>query len=718
MITKSSPQPTLSVIITAHKEGLLIHKTIRSIERALRKLNDAGYSHEILVSLDQGDEATRDYLSSTPYRMYEWNFGGAGQARNATIAHAKGRYIAIADGDDLVSQNWYLDSVRELERRPYGSTVAHSAMTIEFDKAHSVVQKYASTNRDQDILLSVWAGRWNAVIVAPSVLFKNITYPPITPGYGFEDWHLNCSLLDKGISNIIIPRTVIFVRRKHANSMWALQRTSMSVLPAHTIFTPSQFRNIKLNNIHYTRNNTSSSIRLRAKAMLARSPFARQIAKKTYRSAQRIKHRLHRPIQKYEDMPLWLRKEWIAAHSIEKKIFPPSGSLDTYHTISDDHYKVGLAYWDVCRLLSKDRYDYIIFVPWLTRGGADLYTLSYANSFAHRGKSVLVVGTSEDMDVVSDWHERLEAGVDFIEFGRLTFGLTTDQKHRLLEQLIENTQASILHIINSSLGYEFVKSHSIYIQSTHKKIIVTSFSESIDSTGRVYGYSHTHTPEIYDQATIITTDNEPLRSMWIREYGFATDRVVVHHQPLAETIRPVPPHTTPTRKILWASRIAPEKLPHLVHAISNLLPDDISIDMYGSTSTDVPLKSLSWNDRVAYKGKFDGTSSLPIENYDIFLYTSLFDGMPNTPLEMALAGIPIVASNVGGLRSVMAQNAVLIDDTTSVEAYAKAIEDIYADYSAALRRAKALQTTLSSTFSRSTFEGEIDNLIGLLDSKS
>lgn len=49
----------LSVIITAHAEGLLAHKTLLSALRALEELKN---DYQIIVNIDRGDEATIDYF--------------------------------------------------------------------------------------------------------------------------------------------------------------------------------------------------------------------------------------------------------------------------------------------------------------------------------------------------------------------------------------------------------------------------------------------------------------------------------------------------------------------------------------------------------------------------------------------------------------------------------------------------------------------------------
>lgn len=705
---------TLSIIVTAHHEGLLAHKTMRSIERAIQLLNDAKISYEIIVSIDRGNQETVDYFTNyrtLPIKIYQWDHGDLAGSRNSAIAKTKGRFIAFIDADDLMSENWLHDSIQKLLRHPYGSRVAHSAYTIEFEGADAIVKKAGHTNRDQDTLLSVFSGRWNSVIIAPRNLLEKFPYAPNSPGYGYEDWHLSCSFIQHGVKNILIPQTAIFVRRKASGSEWARQKTSRSLLHAHPLFTPSRFRSIDLKKISLPVTEQQRQTKNTIKELLIRSRIPLGLVRRPLAILRRGKQALQRRSHKAgPSLPDWLEKEWRALHAIEKLIFPPLPLPRTYYTITDDHYRVGLAYWEFCRQLRHDTYDYILFVPWLKRGGADLFALNYANTAARLGKRVLVIATNEVEADYSEWCQKLDAGIDFLQFGTITRFFTIDQQYRLLEQMIENLQAPTLHILNSALAYDFVRDHAAYLTATKRRIIATAYSQSTDETGRVFGFSHSHLPQIYHLLSLITTDNEAVRRMWIEEYAYDPKRIVIHHQPLTDTRYPVVSAPVGNNRVLWASRLSPEKLPQLVARIAELLPD-VEIDMYGDASPEFPVSSLPSHPRVHYRGGFNGVASLPVGEYDAFLYTSLFDGMPNTPLEIGLCGLPIVAARVGGLADVIGEHSAIVDDIINPESYAAALGLVLTEKRRSFTQAEQLRTQLHRDFSRSTFTKEVTTML-------
>ena len=709
-------KPLLSIIVTAHHEGLIAHKTMRSIERAVSLLRDSDISYEIIISIDRGDEETIRYFSNytaLPITIHQWDHGDLAQSRNSAITKVRGRFTAFIDADDLMSANWLRDGVQFLTAHSYGKYVAHSAYTIEFEGASAIVEKVGHTNKDRDTLLSVLSGRWNSVIIAPSTLLRQFPYTPNSPGYGYEDWFMSCQFIQHGVKNVLIPETAIFVRRKATGSEWARQKTSRSVLHAHPLFSPSHFRTIKLDSVATPASEQRRQTKNTIKELLIRSRIPLGLVKRPLAIIRRgrnvLKKKKSTPAT--EVLPAWLDAEWRALHHIEKLIFPPHPLPTVYHTITDDHYRVGLAYWQICRDLRNDTYDYVLFVPWLKRGGADLFTLNYANTAASLGKKVLVIATNEVDANYSEWRPRLNIDVDFVPFGTITRFFPIEQKYRLLEQLIENIHAPVLHILNSELAYDFVRDHAVYIKATGKKVIATSYSQSIDETGRVFGFSHSHLPQVYHLLAEITTDNEAVKSMWVNEYAYDADAITVHHQPLDSGAYTPITELAGQRRVLWASRLSPEKLPQLVAAIADLLPDDVHIDMYGDASSEFPTHKLPSHPQVHYRGGFNGVPSLPVDNYDAFLYTSLFDGMPNTPIEIALCGLPLVAARVGGVADFVGTYGQIVDDITNPKAYAEALTVVLDNPKTAFANAQSLRKQALRDFSQKRFLTEVRRML-------
>lgn len=726
----------LSVIITAHAEGILLHKTLASVRQSLKLCDKAGITSEVIIHIDNPTKATQEYVAANKAHLadaqiFTNSFGDLGLSRNFAVTKASGTYVTFIDADDLVSEQWYSRAYKFLESHKHGDYIAHTEYTVEFGSADSLVIKHGEINQATDTLLSVFANRWNSIIMAPRSLLLDEPYTANSPGYGYEDWNLNCRFIKRGIHNVLIPETAIFVRRKDAASEWLRQKLSRSVLRANPLFNFKDIRALKLTDTTDTTSNDARVIlspsaaeatRERLGFALQRVPQVERYARKVYHKVQHIKQKSVAAQQGAPRVPSWLSKEWRAMHHIEKQVFPTDqlmAHVTVYDSLTPDHYKTAVAFKQMIDHTSHDTYDYILFVPWLIKGGADLFAINYANTIQrlHPNKHVLVVSTmARDSDRIS-----LLKNVDFIPFGTIAHGLSQDIQYRLLEQLIENSGAQTLHIINSELAYDFVESHSHYMQATDKKLILTSFSQSTDGSGRLFGYSHTHVPKVYDLAACITTDNSAVVRMWTQEYGFNPKKIQIHHQTITAPEIQVPdrPIQAGALRVLWAARLSPEKQPALVAEIGRLVKDtNIQIDMYGHPDVGFDtsfLQRLPAN--VQYKGSFNDYFSLPLHEYDAYLYTSLFDGMPNSILEAATAHLPIVSAAVGGVPDFIAdkESGLLVPTLDSAQEYAMALR-YYAEHPDALTAyAQKLHEKLQTEHSEATYLTSVKAMLKAID---
>lgn len=125
----------------------------------------------------------------------------------------------------------------------------------------------------------------------------------------------------------------------------------------------------------------------------------------------------------------------------------------------------------------------------------------------------------------------------------------------------------------------------------------------------------------------------------------------------------------PVFKFLFVGRLEKQKgLVYLLEA-AGILKDkkDFRIIIIGGGSETEYLMRYTLNsglgDIVDFKGKVDEQTL--ISNYmecDAFVLPSLWEGMPLTLLEAAAAGMPVIASNVGGISAIFdhEQNALII----------------------------------------------------------
>jgi glycosyltransferase involved in cell wall biosynthesis len=176
-----------------------------------------------------------------------------------------------------------------------------------------------------------------------------------------------------------------------------------------------------------------------------------------------------------------------------------------------------------------------------------------------------------------------------------------------------------------------------------------------------------------------------------------------------------------SRKILWAGRLDFDKRPDLLHKIAlELVHMDYQIHVYGAPVLNdydkTKLRALFELPNVVYHGPYSTFKEIPVDQYDVFLYTSNSDSLPNVLLEAGSLGLPIVASNVGGVKEVInSETGYLVESKEDVESYIKSITEIYLDYHKALDRVANLQALIQQRHSAESFRCGIKALFSTLD---
>ncbi|MEN8374967.1 MAG: glycosyltransferase [Gemmatimonadota bacterium] len=144
----------------------------------------------------------------------------------------------------------------------------------------------------------------------------------------------------------------------------------------------------------------------------------------------------------------------------------------------------------------------------------------------------------------------------------------------------------------------------------------------------------------------------------------------------------------------WVGRLSPEKGPDVFLEALARLPADLS--WRASIVGDGPLRR-SMEDRAAALG-LDGRTRFAGElanaarlmcGFDVVVLSSRREGTPVTLLEAVEAGVPLVATRVGGVPDAVGAEGALFADSEDAAGLAASIAQIHRDPAAARRRAEA-----------------------------
>jgi glycosyltransferase involved in cell wall biosynthesis len=217
----------ISVVLTAHREGLLVAQSARSAEEAIAEAERQNIRCEIIVVLDRADETTSAVVRSALHdkaRFIETKEGDPGLARNRGVAAAEGQTVAFLDGDDLWSSNWLTAAFRQIKERP--DTIAHSACNLVFGRNRLVWWHTDSETVLCEPAYLNWTNYWDALTMARAELYRSIPFKAndLRLGFGHEDWHWNLVTLRKGHAHKPVPGTMHFKRSRSGSQMAAVDR--------------------------------------------------------------------------------------------------------------------------------------------------------------------------------------------------------------------------------------------------------------------------------------------------------------------------------------------------------------------------------------------------------------------------------------------------------------------------------------------------------------
>jgi glycosyltransferase involved in cell wall biosynthesis len=152
----------------------------------------------------------------------------------------------------------------------------------------------------------------------------------------------------------------------------------------------------------------------------------------------------------------------------------------------------------------------------------------------------------------------------------------------------------------------------------------------------------------------------------------------------------------------WVGRLIPVKGADIfLHALAYLSHMTIAVSIIGDGAERVRLeqlsRSLGLGKRVTFHGQLDDASRF-FPAFDAFVLSSRSEGTPLVLPEAIAAGVPVIATTVGGVPDLLGPDGALLVPSEQPAALAHAILATYADPDAAQQRAGAARNRLETVF--------------------
>ncbi len=161
--------------------------------------------------------------------------------------------------------------------------------------------------------------------------------------------------------------------------------------------------------------------------------------------------------------------------------------------------------------------------------------------------------------------------------------------------------------------------------------------------------------------------------------------------------------STECRKLLFVGTLGARKgLKYVLEAMANLRragDDTLSLDILAAGSDWAPLEAFIRANGLEGAVRFHGAVADPFPWYrdsDLLVVPSLFDSYPNTILEALHAGLPVIASDTGGIPDMLGDRELLFSPASSGEIEEK-LRELVSD-SGRYRRMKEYCATRRSYF--------------------
>lgn len=236
----------ISVILNAHNEGGIIIRTLRSLAEAADFARARGITLEIVVVLDNPNEATRSAIASADFSSFdgvqtiEVSNRSLGLSRNSGCTIARGEYFATADADDLVSFNFFVEALAAAKQ--YGNdALLFPQYLVAFGSMYFITE-YGEADLMPFLLADLHP-------YVSRVFFHRSTFDRLKyvhcdtqRGHAFEDWHFNSCAIALGMKAHYIPDTVLYYRQRQQSIMAAARTQSVELeTPDTDLFDPAVY---------------------------------------------------------------------------------------------------------------------------------------------------------------------------------------------------------------------------------------------------------------------------------------------------------------------------------------------------------------------------------------------------------------------------------------------------------------------------------------------
>ena len=697
----------VSVVLNMHREAPYLRPTLFSLDECAFEAMQCGLSVELVAVFDRPDQETLDVFHTTPLRGFsnvktvEVDVGSLGLARNAGMDLAEGEFVWTADGDDLVSRNAIIELIKVARNHPNRDVVVFVEFLVAFGERFHV-SRYIGSEWYTAADFAFKHSFVSRIFVRKSV-FDAHRYLDlkVATGFAYEDWDFNGRLFAEGFDFKVAPGTVFFYRQRGNSLLRQANSVSSRLIPYSSLFQPEKY--FLLMQSVRERNPDWSSF------MKKRQNFLKNNSTQELLNSEAAVNYIAEAAR--------LDPE-VDAFRIE--------TSEVYYPIPCESTHWGFQLEAFFALLGgRENFSDVVVLPWLKPGGAEKYILQIIGEIkkSDSGRAILVL--SGESSSQHEWVCKLPPGSVFLDVFNAFPMLSDAERDALVVRGILSVakKGALLHVKASLFSARLMDAYGAALASIFKVIYYRFCDDALvwrdrrvsSSWGIGFLRRHLSNIEFIVSDCRNISENDELYIGGISRKNRTIYSLCESRQFLNES-------RDAKYRLLWASRVCLQKKPEIVRLIAAALREkfpEIVIGVYGQLDFGYCADSLFSVPGVEYNGAFDGFDSLPLDQFDGFIYTSAFDGLPNIILESLAVGLPVIAPDVGGISEAVINGETgflvenFLEEDALVAAYVEAVCALYDDFNMTKKMAENGQAMIGSRHGVAAFEKEVIDVFSL-----
>jgi glycosyltransferase involved in cell wall biosynthesis len=317
----------------------------------------------------------------------------------------------------------------------------------------------------------------------------------------------------------------------------------------------------------------------------------------------------------------------------------------------------------------------LIFIPTLQCGGSEKYVSILCNNIdTEKFYVCLVVLNNAD-----PFYEIKNKNIEVIDLKkkRVLFSLFK------IKRVVQKYKPDIIFTIANHLNLYLAIFRSLFPENI-KFVARESSIVSINSRRAKFPWFYNRLiKKYYNRFDLIICQSAYMQRDLVSNYKITADKTVVIHNACADFLPAVKTvfsgGMAKMYKFITVARLSEEKgVERLIHAVG-LLSLPFQFHIIGDGNENAALRSLVRELQMEDKIFFEGQRAEPfrgMEDADLFLMGSYYEGFPNALVEAGALGIPVIAFDVpGGIGEIITtgENGSLVDDNDII-GFASAIK--------------------------------------------